>query len=61
MEQGVEIQCPGCGEPTALWVDVGDRQVAIESDCQVCCQPLHVVVVVSPDGSLQVLGVERGW
>ncbi|MEC9072241.1 MAG: CPXCG motif-containing cysteine-rich protein [Myxococcota bacterium] len=61
MERGVEIQCPSCGEPTALWVDVSSGRMSIESDCQVCCQPLHVIVEVHGDGSLQVMGVERGW
>ena len=41
----VEVACPSCGEPLAIWLDVGGgaAQHYVE-DCQVCCQPWRVTV-----------------
>ena len=44
------IQCPYCGEPVELAIDASaGPQVYIE-DCQVCCQPMTVVLEVEADG-----------
>ena len=61
-EQSVEVMCPTCGEPTDVWVDTVEpvRELVVESDCQVCCRPLHVRVVLQQG---QVVGAqaEFGW
>lgn len=54
MQEFVAIACPCCGE----WIDIVvdrsvDRQQYIE-DCQVCCRPIVVSVVVDGDGQVQV-------
>lgn len=43
----IDTNCPSCGEPVTLVVDVtaGRRQTYVE-DCWVCCTPMEVVVVV---------------
>ena len=46
--------CPFCAEPITIFVDFsGGSQVYIE-DCQVCCQPMEVVVDVDADGHRSV-------
>ena len=48
----VEIQCPYCGEPTAVVVDeIGGRWV---EDCNVCCRPIEIRAPVDEDGESQV-------
>lgn len=54
--EAVESECPYCGEGIELLVDCSvDRQTYIE-DCQVCCRPIQVRVVVDAEGfpSVQV-------
>ena len=52
---GVETNCPYCGEPT--WVpvdrDAGTRQVFV-SDCEVCCRPIQVAATVDRDGEINL-------
>jgi hypothetical protein len=51
----VDIQCPSCGEPTAVVVDeVGGRWV---EDCTVCCRPIEIHTRVDEDGEPQVSGL----
>ena len=46
--------CPFCAEPITIVVDYSaGAQVYIE-DCQVCCQPMEVVVAVDADGHRSV-------
>lgn len=50
----VLIYCPYCGEPIEILVDASvDSQRYVE-DCQVCCRPIEIAVVVDEDGELQV-------
>jgi hypothetical protein len=54
MLPSVEIRCPYCGESIELRVDLliehqVDHQRYIE-DCQVCCRPIEVTVVVDEAG-----------
>lgn len=45
-----DIQCPYCGEQVEVLVDNSvSRQQYIE-DCSVCCRPIVILVVSSPDG-----------
>jgi hypothetical protein len=42
-----QIHCPYCGEPLEVAIDCSvGRQEYIE-DCQVCCQPMTLTVVVA--------------
>jgi len=54
--ESVNIICPYCGEHNEILVDCSvSRQIYIE-DCQVCCKPITVHVIVDEDGlpSVQV-------
>ncbi|MHC5067455.1 MAG: CPXCG motif-containing cysteine-rich protein [Planctomycetota bacterium] len=46
----VEVVCPHCGQPTAVGVDCSGRSQLFVDDCQVCCRPIQVAVVVDDEG-----------
>ncbi len=50
--------CPFCNEAITIVIDFSAGSQAYIEDCQVCCQPMEVVVHVDPDGR-QSLRVER--
>ncbi|NOR65079.1 MAG: CPXCG motif-containing cysteine-rich protein [Candidatus Scalindua sp.] len=48
------ISCPYCGELITILVDRSvDTQQYIE-DCQVCCRPIVIQVIVSANGRCQI-------
>jgi hypothetical protein len=47
-------QCPYCGEPIVLELDLSAGSQVYVEDCAVCCQPLRVALQVAPDGSYVV-------
>ena len=53
------MQCPSCGEPLAVWVDVtgGARQRYVE-DCAVCCRPMAVHIELDEDGDPVRVGAD---
>ena len=44
--QDFNAECPYCGEPIALLIDLSVADQEYVEDCQVCCQP--IVVSVAP-------------
>lgn len=40
------IDCPYCGEPVTILVDTSAGSQAYVEDCEVCCQPMNIAVVV---------------
>lgn len=50
--------CPFCDEAITIVVDFSGGSQAYIEDCQVCCQPMEVVVTVDADGH-RSLRVER--
>lgn len=61
MERAVEVQCPTCGEQTAVWVDWYDGRETIESDCQVCCRPLSVAITLRGGEVTSIEPPQFGW
>lgn len=49
-----DIVCPYCGEAITVFIDdsAGDQQYV--EDCQVCCRPIAIGVVLEEDGTLRV-------
>lgn len=43
----VSIECPYCGESYETQVDLTGGSFTYIEDCQVCCQPIELSVVVS--------------
>jgi hypothetical protein len=54
MLPSTEIQCPYCGERIEILVDdsAGDQHYV--EDCQVCCRPISIALVVDADGALRI-------
>lgn len=50
LQDEVEIECPYCGELIVLLVDASAGTQDYVEDCQVCCQPINVNVIVDDDG-----------
>jgi hypothetical protein len=51
------IECPFCGEPGDVEVDVDESepgQHQFVQDCAVCCRPWAVTVTVGSDGEVSV-------
>ncbi|MGA7965544.1 MAG: CPXCG motif-containing cysteine-rich protein [Gammaproteobacteria bacterium] len=46
----VTIHCPYCGEPLDIVIDctAGDQHYV--EDCQVCCQPMELVITLDAEG-----------
>jgi len=42
METTVEVICPYCGEVVSVMVEMGNRRLQYDEDCEVCYQPLTV-------------------
>lgn len=58
LQEEVEIECPYCGEQIVLLVDGSAGTQEYIEDCQVCCRPMNVRVVIDDAGFPEV-GVFR--
>ena len=47
-------QCPYCGEIIELLIDCSVPEQNYIEDCQVCCRPINVDVVIGYDGEPEV-------
>ena len=52
--QPVSSTCPYCGEPIELLVDTSVRRQTYVEDCQVCCKPMTVRVIIDEEGFANV-------
>src|SRR5690606_18989400 len=59
LEQFVELACPCCAEPVMLRLDLTAGDQSYIEDCQVCCQPIQVVMQVGADGQLAGITAAR--
>lgn len=46
--------CPYCGELITLLIDPSSENQDYIEDCEVCCRPIRIGVLVSLDGSIQL-------
>jgi hypothetical protein len=44
MEQIEPLQCPFCGQPSQVAIDVSIPLQRFTTDCEVCCRPFEVLV-----------------
>ena len=55
MEQTVSYDCPSCGEPIEVWVDLSaGREQSSTEDCPVCCNPNVLFVEVDREGNARI-------
>lgn len=50
LEQFVDVTCPYCAEIIMVRADLSAGSQSYVEDCQVCCQPMVLSVLVSGDG-----------
>lgn len=50
MQEECFLDCPYCGEAISVLVDCSCEQQTYVEDCQVCCQPMVMHVLVDEDG-----------
>ena len=48
------ISCPYCGESISVLVDDSVPEQSYVEDCQVCCRPIVLDVIVDVDGDVAV-------
>jgi hypothetical protein len=49
-----EISCPYCGESVSLLVDESISDQSYIEDCEVCCRPIQLDVMVTASGDVVV-------
>jgi hypothetical protein len=47
MTETKQIYCPYCGETLEVAIDCSVRRQEYIEDCQVCCQPMALTVIVA--------------
>ena len=53
------LHCPYCGEAIELIIEFLDEPQNYIEDCEVCCQPM--TVVISADGQVEVLRAQDSY
>ena len=48
------IVCPNCGEYIQILVNAEDEGDTYIEDCEVCCSPINITVIVDEDEELRV-------
>jgi hypothetical protein len=59
LEQFCDVACPYCGEVITVRLDLSAGSQTSVEDCQVCCQPIQMVLQVAEDGTLDAVAAER--
>lgn len=49
-QEEVSEYCPYCGEPITLLIDCTVPDQAYIEDCEVCCRPINIHVVINALG-----------
>jgi uncharacterized Zn finger protein len=49
MIEEVYYACPHCGEPVSALVDTSQARQDYIEDCEVCCRPVRLQVVIEGD------------
>jgi predicted DCC family thiol-disulfide oxidoreductase YuxK len=57
MDDVFAVQCPYCGEVVEIYLEPDVRGTLVQ-DCEVCCNPIQVIVTRDRDGDVDVR-VER--
>jgi hypothetical protein len=56
----VTVSCPYCGEAFDSQADASAGSCVYVEDCQVCCQPIEMQLLVDEEGGLRELIARRG-
>lgn len=55
MIEDAEIDCPWCGEPNSIAVDITAGDQAYTEDCAVCCQPIFITINADPENGVTAI------
>lgn len=59
LERFVEIECPYCAAVITARIDLSAGPQTYIEDCQVCCQPITLSLLMSEEGKLRAVLAER--
>lgn len=48
------VSCPYCGESISILVDGSVEEQQYIEDCEVCCRPMDIKVIVAANGSVRL-------
>ncbi len=48
------ITCPYCGEKIELVLDCSVSEQDYIEDCEVCCRPINLLVLINENGSISI-------
>jgi len=48
------VSCPYCGESISILVDGSVEEQQYIEDCEVCCRPMDIKVIVAANGSVHL-------
>ena len=52
--ESVDASCPYCGETLEMLVDCSAGAQRYVEDCEVCCNPMDVVITIDAEGDVMV-------
>jgi len=56
VQDSLSLECPHCGEPFSIALDVSEGSAEFVVDCEVCCRPMTVTVRLQ-DGEIEGVDV----
>lgn len=59
LSEFVDLACPYCNETFGTSVDLSAGTCAYIEDCQICCQPISIGVVITAAGALETVTADR--
>lgn len=59
LSEFVDVACPYCNETFGTSVDLSAGTCAYIEDCQICCQPISIGVVITAVGGLDSVTADR--
>jgi hypothetical protein len=60
LETITDIACPYCAEQISVCLDLSAGMQTYIEDCQVCCQPITMTIMLTEAGRLYKVLAERG-
>ena len=55
LEEPQEFECPYCMVPNSLMLDrTGGKRQSFVTDCETCCQPITIEIVIEADGYVEL-------
>ncbi|MEJ2479103.1 MAG: CPXCG motif-containing cysteine-rich protein [Acidihalobacter sp.] len=54
----VTIDCPSCGEPFEVEVDLSAGSQTLIEDCRVCCAPAELRIEIDAEGAIASIEAE---